>query len=509
MNRNKTRNKSVGFLVLVMLGVSGLSTKSSAAQTTGTSQGEWVIETVDSIGTFPGGPSLALTSDDAPYLFYNLEVENINRLARRSGTTWAFETISSSASFYQTVVKIDSTNIIHLSFLSDLTNGISYWRSAESGWTNFFVPGTTFSSYPIIDATMTLDSAANPVFGFYGFSEFGALETKFRKGIFINGTMTWLDEIGYSEDGSLLNSNLGLQVPESGSPHFITSIQMNDGTLQIRRTYLGSHTPSNTIWLSDSIETIGENQFSVGYRLDKNEIDHIVYLDRAQGALKYATNNLEENSEDLFTTQIIDSIQISTFNADFGEPISIGYLDPFFDISLAVDQAGSPHVVYPDPQNNILKYAHLVNGQWIVQTIEAVGGDNVYSDLAIDSKGNPVVAYSNALYPDNKIRFARFVPNPISQTTPTDSTENVIAYPNPFRPSTGIPEMTFSDIPVDSKIKLYTLTGELIRELTANPSGQAPWNGKNEEGEDVASGVYVAFVEGNGGKKNIKVAVQR
>ena len=58
-------------------------------------------------------------------------------------------------------------------------------------------------------------------------------------------------------------------------------------------------------------------------------------------------------------------------------------------------------------------------------------------------------------------------------------------------------------------IKIYTLTGVEIRELKSTASGLASWDGKNTSGESVASGVYFAFIEGTGGKKTLKVAIQR
>lgn len=70
-------------------------------------------------------------------------------------------------------------------------------------------------------------------------------------------------------------------------------------------------------------------------------------------------------------------------------------------------------------------------------------------------------------------------------------------YPNPFNPETWIPYQLAN--PADVTVRIYTANGILIRTLLLghqlagsyqNPSRAAYWNGKNEVGEQVASGVY-------------------
>ncbi len=70
-------------------------------------------------------------------------------------------------------------------------------------------------------------------------------------------------------------------------------------------------------------------------------------------------------------------------------------------------------------------------------------------------------------------------------------------YPNPFNPETWIPYQLAS--PTDVKVHIYSLDGRLVRilELGHQQAGvyqsqnkAAYWNGKNEFGERVASGIY-------------------
>ena len=92
------------------------------------------------------------------------------------------------------------------------------------------------------------------------------------------------------------------------------------------------------------------------------------------------------------------------------------------------------------------------------------------------------------------------------------SLEDLKYYPNPIQPSKGpnYSSMQFSNIPAGTGIKIYTLLGQIVRELKADGSGTAVWDGKNNAGEKAASGVYIVYMEdGNGNKKRIKVAVER
>lgn len=87
--------------------------------------------------------------------------------------------------------------------------------------------------------------------------------------------------------------------------------------------------------------------------------------------------------------------------------------------------------------------------------------------------------------------------------------ENVRAFPNPFRPARGHTAMTFADLPANARLRIYTLTGEMIRDLEADTAGTATWDGRNQDGRDAASGVYFVLAQAEGDKNTFKVVVQR
>ena len=68
-------------------------------------------------------------------------------------------------------------------------------------------------------------------------------------------------------------------------------------------------------------------------------------------------------------------------------------------------------------------------------------------------------------------------------------------YPNPFNPVTRIQyTVGSSQTPIPTTLKIYNVRGKLVRTLVNEPkqpgSYQVIWDGSNEKGEEVASGIY-------------------
>lgn len=80
-----------------------------------------------------------------------------------------------------------------------------------------------------------------------------------------------------------------------------------------------------------------------------------------------------------------------------------------------------------------------------------------------------------------------------SRGTLTSSVSEVNAIPNPFEPARdGFVSFNFS---LSGKLGVYTLAGELVYE-----SRQFEWDGRNDAGEEVSSGVYLFTIESESGE---------
>ncbi|NTV53232.1 MAG: DUF11 domain-containing protein, partial [Candidatus Firestonebacteria bacterium] len=92
-------------------------------------------------------------------------------------------------------------------------------------------------------------------------------------------------------------------------------------------------------------------------------------------------------------------------------------------------------------------------------------------------------------------------PTPTSTVTPVGSGGAIYVYPNPFRPETAFEHvLKFEHCPDGSEIRIYTVSGELARKFTG-VSGRQIWDGKNNGGADVVSGVYLYVIDQPGGLK--------
>jgi hypothetical protein len=64
-------------------------------------------------------------------------------------------------------------------------------------------------------------------------------------------------------------------------------------------------------------------------------------------------------------------------------------------------------------------------------------------------------------------------------------------------------------MPAEARVRVYTLTGQLVADMTADSTGTAVWDVTNRSGRPVASGVYFVLAQGGGQETTTKLAVQR
>lgn len=85
-----------------------------------------------------------------------------------------------------------------------------------------------------------------------------------------------------------------------------------------------------------------------------------------------------------------------------------------------------------------------------------------------------------------------------------------IAFPVPFKPSEGHQRITFANLSTEATIKIYTIAGELVRELSV-PSGEGIlfWDVTNDRGEPLGSDVFLYVIENSEQRKIGKLMVIR
>ena len=86
---------------------------------------------------------------------------------------------------------------------------------------------------------------------------------------------------------------------------------------------------------------------------------------------------------------------------------------------------------------------------------------------------------------------------------------DIKVYPNPFRPSEGHIRIIFDKLTPDVIVRIFTISGELVAN-SGELRGEEMWiwDGRNEQGQAVARGIYIYLVTNSFGEKKIgKIAV--
>ena len=91
------------------------------------------------------------------------------------------------------------------------------------------------------------------------------------------------------------------------------------------------------------------------------------------------------------------------------------------------------------------------------------------------------------------------------------------AYPVPYKPNDGLSTtgdetngITFTNLSTEAEIKIYTITGELVKKLVHKNGPLEEWYPvENEKGEKVVSGVYIYYIENQKQHKSGKLVIIR
>jgi hypothetical protein len=94
---------------------------------------------------------------------------------------------------------------------------------------------------------------------------------------------------------------------------------------------------------------------------------------------------------------------------------------------------------------------------------------------------------------------------------PLESFDKLFVYPNPFNIKSGENLLTIDGLIRDTDIKILTINGALVIEFSSPGGRTAYWDGKDDKGELVSTGVYIIVAFDSEGNNVVtgKVAVLR
>jgi hypothetical protein len=145
---------------------------------------------------------------------------------------------------------------------------------------------------------------------------------------------------------------------------------------------------------------------------------------------------------------------------------------------------------------------------WYTVTYEANNTfDNTYEELFVPDTGDDYARCGEhgvaGTCPNLNSKLANMIAEPVEPTGgPTANLQAVTVVPNPFRGREvwGGPdgnELQFKNLPPKASIRIYTVAGDLVRELSHDERVRdfERWDLKNADGRDVVSGIYMYRVE--------------
>ena len=187
----------------------------------------------------------------------------------------------------------------------------------------------------------------------------------------------------------------------------------------------------------------------------------------------------------------MDGIALCTATGDQGCP------------TIVADGAGGAIVTWMDHRGSYYDiYAQKVNTSGFIQwtadgvTLCAATLDQYYPTIASDGWGGAIVTWYDNRSGDSDIYALRVDANGFPVLTVTDVPAAPVElrqnYPNPFNPTTTVSYFVPEKCGVT--LKIYDISGKCIAYLVdmqqEKGSHVAEWNGKDEKGNPVASGIY-------------------
>ena len=302
----------------------------------------WNVRMVDGAGAW--NSSLALDASNIPRISYHDEGSGeILRYAAWNGSAWDIETVDSNDNAgVDNILVLDALGNPHISYIAYPDGGDVLKYAAWDGvhWTIETADAAGYLSYP----SLALDGAGNPHIGYQ--TDYSNVKYATRTG------SSWQTKLVGLDAGAP-----SLAVEASGTPHLAYS----------KSGQLWHSVWNGSSWQEEVVDTGYQDIQARSMVLDGAGNPHIIYVGgSAEDDLKYAVWN--GSSWDI---EIVES--------------GAGAMMMMGNASLALDEAGNPHVLYEGDDGHF-RYAYVFER-----------GDMDGSNGATEPNGNDIHPFIMAL----------------------------------------------------------------------------------------------------------------
>jgi hypothetical protein len=363
---------SVVIAVAFILGVGAMAVPAGLARADGPT---WAIQILDADEVV--STSLALDSNDNPYISYCTGGFDSVRYTYWTGAAWAKDTVDDGPA-YVTSLALDSYGFTHIAYITPSGASLHYAHLTGGGWVKDIV-----DDRDIRDCSLAVDGNNRPHIA-YILGDSGYLLYTHWTGA------AWATE---TVDDTYVFGSCSLALDGQDHAH-ISYSSVGDHSL-----YYAYWT--GAAWAKEVVDPTDVICTSIA--LDSNGYPYIAY-----GTANIGTFSLHYayRAGAGWATQIVDPVDV-------------------FDCSLALDSNNFPHISYyastgglfdsvGQTMTGMLKYAHWTGGAWDIQTVDqatlTLGGQNhteqgtalligggKWSSIALNSSDLPRISYGSLI----------------------------------------------------------------------------------------------------------------
>lgn len=307
----------------------------------------WHHEGVSTDGDGAEAISLALNQDGSPSMSYRTIAGDYLRYTYPGTFDWEYEMVGDS-DWGNTSLAVNGDGYAHISYL--LNNRLQYAYQDASGWHTETVPGPGTGSEGG-ESSLALDLNGWPHISYEWASSYVLQEVKHA----YRDAAGWHTEVVTAGDYGEYTS---LAVDGNGYGH----ITYRDyDTADLKYAYQDA-----SGWHVEVADEGGRAGASASLVVDADDRVHVSYLDHYD--LGYAR-------------QLVSGWQFESVDSNVEA----------FDISLALDQTGVPHIAYCDHRTLDLKFAYLDVSGWHTETVSTSPGHGI--SLAVNGDGYAHMSY--------------------------------------------------------------------------------------------------------------------
>jgi hypothetical protein len=232
--------------------------------------------------------------------------------------------------------------------------------------------------------------------------------------------------------------------------------------------------------------------------------------------VKFSANNIDSAKISKSGSFISIPVKYSVYDITGSVPLKV----PTFLKEVVKDSAWEPgeEIVFFKPGSNATSKDTVTWGV-LISLPDSAAGKPIYP-----TDGDVLVLRTNRPFTSSDVYTYTTQAGKVNNTLAKSKLDNIYVVPNPYvvyndiEPTTQLPGATrgerriyFENLPVQCKIRIFTLSGELIKTIDhegTNTTGREFWNLLNNDGFCVAYGVYFAHIDAPGiGEKLVKFAI--